>query len=99
MRITSNPFKDDVYSLGVTLLEIITGSRKYNEESRAKLEEHSPNKLLFRIIDMMLEENEDRRPCFKQLLMLLQEENISHELEPPQPTLRIKQASKSLKWN
>lgn len=55
MRITSNPFKDDVYSLGVTLLEIITGSRKYNEESRAKLEEHSPNKLLFRIIDMMLE--------------------------------------------
>lgn len=29
-KIQTNPFKDDVYSLGVTLLETITGMKKYN---------------------------------------------------------------------
>lgn len=73
LKITTNPFKDDVYSLGVTLLEIIVGSRRYNHESRAELEQVCTHKLLFRLIDMMLEENEESRPCFKQLQMVLLE--------------------------
>ena len=68
-----------MYSLGVTLLEIITGTRKDTHESRLELERLCEDKLLFRLIDMMLEVDEERRPCFKQLHMLLLEEGFATE--------------------
>lgn len=54
MKIKNNPFKDDVYSLGVTLLEVITGSRNYNNGGYDKLREVCEDPRLINLIDVML---------------------------------------------
>ena len=54
-NIQSDPFKDDVYSLGVTLLEICTNFRTYNEEAKKTLHNICEEKFLISLIDMMLE--------------------------------------------
>lgn len=64
LLLESNCFKDDVYSLGVTLLETITGHRSYNHEAQLKLYTQCDNKKLVNLIQMMLQEKEELRPCF-----------------------------------
>lgn len=54
----TNNYKDDVYSLGVTLLQTITGLRNYNNLAYEKLRQICPDKKLVELIDMMLEQDE-----------------------------------------
>ena len=70
-KIKTNPFKDDVYSLGITLVEILTRNRNYSPYIHENLKRMCTEKILVDIIDMMLEEEEEKRPCFRELIMIL----------------------------
>lgn len=69
-----------MYSLGVTLLETVTGLRAYNAMAYEKLRSICDEKRLIDLIDMMLEEDEEKRPCFKQL-MIIMEKDFKMEME------------------
>lgn len=72
-KITSNPYKDDVYSFGLTLYELITrrigqvaprwGNSRYSRD----IYNFTKNDDLTDIIELMLEDDEDNRPDFKEL--------------------------------
>ena len=74
--IKSNPFKDDVYSFGLTLYELITrkGLTSKIVESNQRLSDDvyncTQNQKLAQIIYLMLEYEEDNRPDFNQLFIL-----------------------------
>lgn len=71
-KLITNPFKDDVYSFGITLVEFLTGSNNYSIEVSEKLRRDKIDERLIKIIESMLDVDESRRPCFKELRALIE---------------------------
>lgn len=53
-KIKTNSFKDDVYSLGLTLLLVLTGDKIYNKNVYRYLLKICSQKIIVDLIDMML---------------------------------------------
>lgn len=77
-KIKTNPYKDDVYSFGLTLYQLITRKTSQSKPNEVYSKYSSDvynctqNEKLAKIVEMMLEYEEDNRPDFHQLFKIFQ---------------------------
>ena len=85
MKLKTNHYKDDVYSFGLTLYELITrkighstakwGNSKYSRD----VYHYTKNSDLTDIIEYMLEDDEDKRPDFIELFEIFNKKFTFYE--------------------